>query len=153
MSSRPFHEISLITSGVLTAVKGLFYIWTIYLHFASTFKPSGSLSSTLMKTKKRETTKVEKVKVILQKPQHIPQSRLPSPRPNCPLSLSLSYQLPVYASLSKSSGSQIKCWTQNWLCSTPGLLEEKRKNEHMRRSYTLRSAPSSLGLSFFLVSS
>ena len=58
---------------VFTAVKGLFYIWTVYLLSASTFKPNGSLSSTDENHKRKKNYKYWKVKVISLKPTSDPK--------------------------------------------------------------------------------
>ena len=100
---------SLVVLCVLTAFKGSFYIWTIYLLFASTFKPNGSLSSTDENKEKSNYKDWKSESDLVEALISSPKVCLPINQAHLITFSFTRYQLPVFASLNKSAGSQIKC--------------------------------------------
>ena len=99
----------LVVLCVFTAFKGSFYIWTIYLLFASTFKPNGSLSSTDENKEKSNYKDWKSESDLVEALISSPKVCLPINQAHLITFSFTRYQLPVFASLNKSAGSQIKC--------------------------------------------
>ena len=113
----------LLFKGSLLLLNNLFLLWRALSNQAVPYQALRlKQEKTNYKGMKSESNSAEA-------PSHPPKGRLPSPRPNCPLSLFHSYQLSVYASLNKSPGSQIKCWCKiECVQPHPSWLEEEKNS-------------------------
>ena len=126
--SAVFFNIVLLYYSSFLLSKALFILEQFIYFVASTFKPNGSLSSTDEKQEKSNYKAWKSESNFAGALISSPKVHLPINQAHLSTFTFTSYQLPVFASLSKSPGSQIKCCVWNWMCSTPpGLLEEKSR--------------------------
>ena len=107
--------------------KARFHIWTIYLLFGEHFQTQRFLIKHWLQSRKEKLQSFKKWKWFCWSIHLIPKKvHLPINQAHLITFPFTSYQLPVFASLNESPGSQIKCCLQNWKFSIPpGLLEEK----------------------------